>query len=260
MKRITFLIITAILMSQSVSAQNDAIIYTDFEPNLCLDITSYDNYSTDTLKIDVDYDNVTDFFIKITVESGGVWFDYWTLGMASRVIDWDDDTNDSIVASDEAVWGSLPNSIGAPYGVHDINFMLGFRKIVNDGYCYAWLLLHINDVAYDNKHLCIDRYAFCTIPNYSLRFGQKRLDENVEENACKPVTIYPNPSSGVINLSFAENTGCQLVEIYAIDGRLLKSQGSDFERVDISGLEPGIYIIKVRLADGVEFTEKIVKE
>ena len=75
-----------------------------------------------------------------------------------------------------------------------------------------------------------------------------------------PFVCYPNPSSGVINLSFAENTECQLVEIYAIDGRLLQSQSSDFERVDMSGLEPGIYIIKVRLADGREYAERVVRE
>ena len=52
----------------------------------------------------------------------------------------------------------------------------------------------------------------------------------------------------------------QSVEIYAIDSRLLKSQISNFETVDMSSLESGIYIIKVRQADGMEFTERIVKE
>lgn len=259
MKRFLFLIIAAILMSQSVYAQNE-IIYTDFEPNLCLEITSYNNYSTDTLKVDVNHDNVTDFFIKMTVESGGVWFDYWTTDLESRVIDWDDNNNDSIVASDEAVWWALPNSIGAPYGIHDISFMFGFREIVNDNYCYAWLLLHINDVSYDNKHLCIDQYAYCTIPNYPLRWGQTTLNESVEENTYMPVAIYPNPTDGVLNISFSENTECQSVEIYAIDGRLLKSQISNLEIVDVSKLNAGVYILKVNMADGKEFTERIVKE
>ena len=51
----------------------------------------------------------------------------------------------------------------------------------------------------------------------------------------------------------------QSVEIYAIDGRLLKSQISNFETVDVSKLNAGIYILKVNMADGKEFTERIVK-
>ena len=52
----------------------------------------------------------------------------------------------------------------------------------------------------------------------------------------------------------------QSVEIYAIDGRLLKSQISNLETVDVSKLNAGIYILKVNMADGREFTERIVKE
>ena len=51
----------------------------------------------------------------------------------------------------------------------------------------------------------------------------------------------------------------QSVEIYALDGRLLKSQNSNCEIVDISSLESGVYILKVTMADGREFTERIVK-
>ena len=51
----------------------------------------------------------------------------------------------------------------------------------------------------------------------------------------------------------------QSVEFYALDGRLLKSQNSNCETVDISSLESGVYILKVTMADGREFTERIVK-
>ncbi|MBR6092789.1 MAG: T9SS type A sorting domain-containing protein [Bacteroidales bacterium] len=83
-------------------------------------------------------------------------------------------------------------------------------------------------------------------------------EDNMVDN--QEVEVYPNPTNGVINLSFAEGTECRSVEIHAIDGRLLKSQSSDLETVDMSGLEPGIYIIKVRLSDGREHTERVVRE
>ncbi|MBQ7532979.1 MAG: T9SS type A sorting domain-containing protein [Bacteroidales bacterium] len=40
---------------------------------------------------------------------------------------------------------------------------------------------------------------------------------------------------------------------------MLKSQNSNCETVDISSLESGVYILKVTMADGREFTERIVK-
>ena len=52
----------------------------------------------------------------------------------------------------------------------------------------------------------------------------------------------------------------QSVEIYAIDGRLLKSQNSNCETVDISNLESGVYILKMRMGDSQEFYTKVVKE
>ena len=52
----------------------------------------------------------------------------------------------------------------------------------------------------------------------------------------------------------------QSVEIYALDGRLLKSQISNFGTVDILKLNAGVYILKVRLGDGKEFYTRVVKE
>ena len=45
-----------------------------------------------------------------------------------------------------------------------------------------------------------------------------------------------------------------------MNGRLLKSQISNLETVDVSKLNAGLYILKVNMADGREFTERIVKE
>ena len=128
---------------------------------------------------------------------------------------------------------------------HDINTVLTSRPLENGGAVLT---------GYMGMGNYWDSYVFLDIidSDYDSTNGQL-CNEN-------PFVCYPNPSNGVVNLSFAENTGCQSVDIYAIDGRLLKSQGSDFERVDMSGLESGIYIIKVRMADGREFAERIVKE
>ncbi|MBQ7533208.1 MAG: T9SS type A sorting domain-containing protein, partial [Bacteroidales bacterium] len=79
------------------------------------------------------------------------------------------------------------------------------------------------------------------------------------ENAVS-LEIHPNPTQNTVNITFSDDTDCQSVEIYALDGSLLKSQISNLETVDVSKLNAGIYILKVNMADGREFTERIVKE
>ncbi len=76
----------------------------------------------------------------------------------------------------------------------------------------------------------------------------------------RPFVCHPNPAKDVISISFAENSGCNSIAIYSIDGRLVKLQNFNSGTIDVSGLSSGVYVMKVRMADGSEFTERIVKE
>ena len=78
-----------------------------------------------------------------------------------------------------------------------------------------------------------------------------------------PFVCYPNPAKDVLNINFADDTDCQSVAIYSIDGRLVVetfSETSQSSTINIANLTPGLYLIKVRMSDGKEFTERIVKE
>ena len=85
------------------------------------------------------------------------------------------------------------------------------------------------------------------------------VDENVTDEL---VLVYPNPAYDIININFAENTTCQDVIIYSLDGRLVETfpETSQSSTINIANLTPGLYLIKVRMSDGKEFTERIVKE
>ena len=81
--------------------------------------------------------------------------------------------------------------------------------------------------------------------------------------AEKPFVCYPNPAKDIININFADDNDCQSVAIYSIDGRLVVetfSEMSQSSTINIANLTPGLYLIKVRMSDGKEFTERIVKE
>ena len=81
------------------------------------------------------------------------------------------------------------------------------------------------------------------------------VDEIATDNG---LDVYPNPTKDILNISFADDTECQSISIYSIYGRLLKSQNDNFETINIANLTPGLYLIKVRMSDGKEFSEKIV--
>jgi len=60
------------------------------------------------------------------------------------------------------------------------------------------------------------------------------------------VSIYPNPSNDIINIGL-ENPDNAIIEIYNVSGRLVFSKAlySKVEKIDVSDLPVGIYIVKV---------------
>lgn len=132
--------------------------------------------------------------------------------------------------------------IGSEYGI------LNPGALAVEGYS-SFLLC-----SYDNEDLVWQNAEFntCFYTNWDY--------DVIPESEIYDIELYPNPLENIINIGLADYMNCQLVEIYAIDGRLLHSQSSNFETVDMSSLESGIYIIKVRLADGREYAERVVKE
>jgi hypothetical protein len=110
--------------------------------------------------------------------------------------------------------------------------------------------------------VCSKKDSYHTFYTYILKVdadGYDAIAENAEQTV-KPYHCYPNPTSDRIFIDISPDVECTRIDVYAIDGRLLQSQSSDFETVDMSNLEPGIYIIKVRLADGREYAERVVRE
>ena len=92
--------------------------------------------------------------------------------------------------------------------------------------------------------------------------GYDAIGENVESIA-KPYFCYPNPTKDNIYIEFSPDVECQSVEIYSIDGRMVETcHGASLQNnaIDISNLNSGVYIMKIRMADGKEFTERIIKE
>lgn len=254
----------AISTMKVASAQQNEIFYTDFEPDLCISAITL-NYQSDTIRVDFDEDGIIDLRLYISRQTSVV--DRVATTKSSWMSRDRRNQNDLLVPGNNwqpsnYEWGFWFYNDPDPY---TLDLELGFKKVVGNENYYAWVNIHATrEITNSNDKIWVylDKYAYCTIHDYPLQWGQTDLDDGIGENPSNGIvlSVYPNPAGDVVSINFAQDTECQSVKIYSLDGRLMQSQGSDFERVDMSGLEPGIYIIKVRLADGREYSERVVKE
>ena len=86
-------------------------------------------------------------------------------------------------------------------------------------------------------------------------FSVDRPTLAVNDVSAVKTSIYPNPAKDVLNLKTSE--GIKKVEIYDVAGRQVKTATT--EKVNVSDLKAGMYIIKIQTASG-ETTEKFIKE
>jgi hypothetical protein len=70
------------------------------------------------------------------------------------------------------------------------------------------------------------------------------------------ISVYPNPSSGILNIQAAAKLSASMT---AIDGRVVLNSGSN--KLDISELAPGIYLLQLKNNDGaIVHLEKVIKK
>lgn len=78
---------------------------------------------------------------------------------------------------------------------------------------------------------------------------------SINDAVAKVVSVYPNPTSDVINLSLTE--GIQTINITNLAGSVVwRGDASQFP-INVSSFAKGIYLVNMFLADGVK-TEKVI--
>ena len=70
--------------------------------------------------------------------------------------------------------------------------------------------------------------------------------------------LYPNPTNGVLNLQLESGKQLEQLSVYSTNGRLLmEAAGTD--RIDLSSLQSGVYLLEARLASGDRIVKRVVK-
>ena len=72
--------------------------------------------------------------------------------------------------------------------------------------------------------------------------------------------FYPNPAKEVLHLYYPQEMQPTQIELYDLQGRLVRSQTTSLESLSMEALAAGQYVMKVTMEDGKVFTDKVVKE
>ena len=86
--------------------------------------------------------------------------------------------------------------------------------------------------------------------------------DNLEEMGIhvRPYDYYPNPTQSELHLHYSPDVTPSQIELYDLQGRLVLTQRTGLDKIDMQGLAAGQYVMKVTMEDGKTFTDKVVKE
>ena len=91
-------------------------------------------------------------------------------------------------------------------------------------------------------------------------FADGSLSTPEIETFVRPYAFYPNPVKEQLRMEFSPDVQPAQVELYDLQGRLVRTQDKAFESIDMSRLSSGTYTMRVTLEDGKSYTDKVVKE
>ena len=76
----------------------------------------------------------------------------------------------------------------------------------------------------------------------------------------RPYCFYPNPTQDMLRMQYSPDVQPARVELFDLQGRLVRTQSKAFESIDMSQLPTGTYTMRITLEDGKTYSDKVVKE
>ncbi len=92
---------------------------------------------------------------------------------------------------------------------------------------------------------------------YLWLFDGTDLTDASEQQAAS-IRIYPNPADTLIMLQNMPDLKKPKAWIYSMDGRLMDKEELKNNSIDVSDLQPGVYVLKITAKKKFNFTEKII--
>jgi hypothetical protein len=250
---IAFIICSTLVALAQTSNQ---IIYRDFEPDTCA--TSPRNPITlpvetkDTISVDIDEDNINDLMIHYAGPRPDLQSRYIRTQHSYAYI-CNASINDTL-SSNSLHWYFG----GSPLGMEQT---FGYKLSIDENNYYGWFSISTTYNETD-KYFCIDKMAFCTIPNYPLLWGQTEIENSVPQTESDGAMLYLDYINGESKLGLSSESEILAVEITSANGQLLKKQSvknANQTEIDVSNLPAGVYVVKATLIDKRVVCAKFVK-
>ena len=166
-----------------------------------------------------------------------------------------DDDGDMVLTSFEYVFNSNPD---------DKNSAMNLLDTDNDG-IPNYLdndddgdgILTINEDANGNNNPMDDDSNGNGIPDY---LDSPQLS-TIQNSAITSISIYPNPTSDAFFVSNKSDQEISHIEVYSINGMLVKEIRNTAETtvIDVSNLQTGIYFVKLTVGESV-INYKLIKK
>ncbi len=96
-----------------------------------------------------------------------------------------------------------------------------------------------------------------------VRCMQDGSGTGMTEQGSELFTLVPNPTCGIVTLSFTRGSQPQRTTLLDATGRMvevLRTNTSNTITFDLSGFEDGLYMVQVLFADGTLTTQRVIKE
>ncbi|HEY5498782.1 MAG TPA: T9SS type A sorting domain-containing protein [Bacteroidales bacterium] len=108
-----------------------------------------------------------------------------------------------------------------------------------------------------------DQPTFIDCPAlYLVKFSMNATVLPKVREDTKSLTIWPNPSSGSLNISLSTASAAFDMEIFSVVGKKMIQQSSvsSDEIIDVSKFQPGLYLIRVQTKDNQILTRKFIRK
>lgn len=78
--------------------------------------------------------------------------------------------------------------------------------------------------------------------------------------AGEKINVYPNPTSGILNISNLDLIQVKNITIYNQLGQILLENKNSINQIDVSNLSEGLYILTIETTDNKKYSESFIKK
>lgn len=277
MKKI-LLIATLVFVCKGVFSQEQQIIYTDFYPDTSMTfwIGNVLPYPNDLFYIDFDHDGEDDFFfwgdlgnrfvMGILFDAIGGYHSEWRISFCQP-----GDTISNIPDLGDTI-PNIPDDVYPPLWLYGALYLYpegqsfphtyALRRKIGDDCYYGWYEASVTWDKDDLTRATVTLYkmAYCTVPNYPLRWGQTSINNDIGDNpAVYFAELQPNPTTGALSV-LGDNL--KQAKVFNTLGQQITSVSNYGKRIflDLSAQPAGIYFVSVTDQEGQICVKKVVKQ